>query len=299
MLWLTSGMVISGIEVFSRKTHLSKFIVSALILGVLTSITEISVGINALLESTPTIYAGNLIGGSFVILLCIVPLLAIFNRGIILRDHLDSKHLFYLVFLLFSPSLLILDGFVSRWDAILLICLYVIFLYILRKKHQLPASVKVKKMKNKNVVLNLSKIVCGAVGIFFASKLLVSSTIYIADTLQISKLFMSLIIMSIGTNIPEIVVAVKTTIQKTSEVAFGNYIGSAIMNPLLFGIFTVIGGGFSVQTSGLSLSLLLTLGGYILFFLLAKSKATISLFEGLFLFLYYVFFILIETSVYF
>lgn len=295
ILWLASGLVITAIERFSKSTRLSAFAVSALILGILTSLTEISVGINALLERSPTVFAGNLIGGSFVILLCIIPLLAIFNKGIVLRQHLDQTHLLFFIVLLLAPSLLILDGHASRWDAALLVALYGLFLYILQKKNSLPTDIRIRRMDKGVIAKNLIKISIGAVLIFFAGKMLVESTVFIADYLEISRLLVSLLILSIGTNIPELVIAVKTTMQKHSEIAFGNYVGSAVTNPLLFGIFTIIHGPFTIQNS-FSSSFIFILIGYVLFFLLARTKSTISFFEGIFLFLFYLLFVLFQAS---
>lgn len=295
ILWIGSGLVISSIERFSKNTRLSAFAVSALILGILTSLTEISVGINAILEKTPTVFAGNLIGGSFVILLCIIPLLAIFNKGIVLRQHLDQTHLLFFTILLLAPSLLILDGRASRWDAVLLVALYGFFLYILQKKNGISTDIRVKRMDKGLIAKNLLKISAGAVLIFFAGKMLVESTVFIADHLNISRLLVSLLVLSLGTNIPELVIAIKTTLRKRSEIAFGNYVGSAVTNPLLFGIFTIIHGPFTIQNS-FSSSFMFILIGYGLFFLLARTKSTISFFEGLFLFLFYLVFVLFEAS---
>src|SRR3989338_3302472 len=88
MVWVASGLVVNGVEKFSRDTRISTFAMSFLILGVLTSLTEISVGLNAVIDEKPSVFAGNLIGGSFVILLLIVPLLAIFSGGVMLKHRL-------------------------------------------------------------------------------------------------------------------------------------------------------------------------------------------------------------------
>src|SRR3989344_5685496 len=105
LMWLASGLVVKGIEKFSKDTKISVFATSFLILGVLTSLTEISVGLNAVLEHRPEIFVGNLIGGSFVIVMLIIPILAILNNGISFRHKLDQKRLLFFLFLITTPAL--------------------------------------------------------------------------------------------------------------------------------------------------------------------------------------------------
>nr|MDQ3014986.1 hypothetical protein [bacterium] len=93
ILWLSSGLIISGVERLSKDAKVSRFAISFLLLGMLTSIPEISIGINSIIEGTPEIFVGNLVGASFVILVFIIPLLATFNKGIRLNQHLQPKRL--------------------------------------------------------------------------------------------------------------------------------------------------------------------------------------------------------------
>lgn len=296
VLWKASGLVIRGVEAFSKNLRVSSFATSFLILGILTSLTEISVGLNSVLEKKPEIFVGNLIGGSFVILLLIIPFLAVFNKGIFLKDHLDPKRLMFFLVLIVSPSFLILDGMVSRYDAWLLILLYGLFFYLFQQGERILENVTPKKLDNKTVAQTLAKIVGGAVLIYIASRLLVESTIYFADLAKIPPFLVSLLILSVGTNLPELVIAANSILRKRTDVAFGDYVGSAAANPLLFGIFTLLHGPFTVATGGFDLTFLIIILGYILFFMFARSKQHLSRSEGLVLILVYLGFILVQIQ---
>src|SRR3989344_1258867 len=110
MIWIASGLVVRGIARFSQDTQISTFATSFLLLGILTSLTEISVGLNAVLDKKPSIFVGDLIGGSFFILMLIIPLLAIFRGGITLKHKLDLKRLVFFLVLIAAPSFVTLDG---------------------------------------------------------------------------------------------------------------------------------------------------------------------------------------------
>src|SRR3989344_2032781 len=81
-IWIGSGLAIGSVERLSKILRVSSFAVSFLVLGLFTSMGELSVGVNAVLENDPEIYVGTLIGASIVIFTLIIPLLAITGNKI-------------------------------------------------------------------------------------------------------------------------------------------------------------------------------------------------------------------------
>ncbi|MDP3993421.1 MAG: hypothetical protein U1C57_02810 [Candidatus Doudnabacteria bacterium] len=296
VLWFAAGLVISGVNRFSRSVRISKFATSFLLLGLLTSIGEISVGINSILDKKPEIFVGNLIGGSFVILLFIVPILAIFGRGITLGQYLQPKKLSFFLVLIVAPSFLILDGYVSRYDGLLLILLYGLFFNLFQKSEKLLEKPDLKQMNVPQTEYNLAKIVIGAILIFLASKILVDKTIYFASILEIPPFMISILILSIGTNLPELIIAANSIKNKQKSIAFGDYIGSAATNSLLFGTLVLIYGPFEVASNGFDFTLFILLLGYICFFSFAHSRKHLSLMQGVVLIVIYLFFFLVQTT---
>ena len=74
------------------------------------------------------------------------------------------------------------------------------------------------------------------VGIFFLVKgadYLVEGSSLLAEKFGISKLVVGLTIVAFGTSMPELVVNVVSAIKGTSDVAFGNILGSNMANTLL------------------------------------------------------------------
>lgn len=295
ILWKASGLVVYGVENFSKNLQLSSFATSFLILGILTSVSEMSVGINAILDKNPEVFVGNLIGGSFVILLLIIPMLAIFNKGIALQGHLNPQRLLMFLFIILCPSLLVLDGIVTRYDALLLVLLYGLFFYFFHEQHPILNSITSMEPNEKNLK-NIAKIVLGVVLIYISAQILVDKTIFFAHFSHIPPFLISLIILSIGTNLPEIVIAINSIRKSHSHIAFGNYVGSAAANTLLFGIFVFINGPFLINSQTFEHTFYIITFGYFLFFLFAKSKDRITASEGLILLITFLFFFLFQTS---
>ena len=62
LIWFVAGLIVTSVDRLAHKLNLSSFAVSFFLLGILTSVPEISVGINSLIDKKPEIFVGNLIG---------------------------------------------------------------------------------------------------------------------------------------------------------------------------------------------------------------------------------------------
>lgn len=285
VIWQASKYVIRGIEIFSKSFRVSSFAVSVFLLGILTSLSELSVGTQAALRGTPEVFVGNLIGGSYVLLLFIIPLLVLLNRGITIKNHLTPKELVVFLLLIVSPSFLVLDGAVSFYDALFLLMLYGAFFYLFEKSSRLSRRALEAEQRRgfdrAAILRSLGFIVGGALLIYASSVVLVDSLMAVAAALHASSFYLSLVVLPFGTNLPELAIAFRSVMRRESDVAFGDYVGSAAANPLIFAGLSLAVGPYAVQDAGFSATLALIVLGYGLFFAFARTKNRISVTEGL------------------
>ena len=127
---------------------------------------------------------------------------------------------------------------------------------------------------------DLLKVILGITLVYVSSQYIVNQTLVYAQELHFEVFYLSLLVLSIGTNLPELSLAVRAIISGKKDIAFGDYLGSASANTLLFGIFTLINDG-EVLTSN---SFLFTFGtivvGLSCFYYFAQTKRKISVKEG-------------------
>src|SRR3989339_1977051 len=90
LLWYCSGIIVDSVGRLASKLKLSSFAVSFFVLGILTSIPEFSVGLNSIINKTPDIFVGNLLGASLIIFILIIPLLAVLGNGVKMIYQLSS-----------------------------------------------------------------------------------------------------------------------------------------------------------------------------------------------------------------
>lgn len=297
LIWVGSGWIVGPMAKFSKKLKLSSFAVSFIILGLLTSLPELAVGLQSVGDRQPEIFVGNLLGGIPVIFLFIMPLLAIFGNGINLRHDIDRKTLFATLGVIATPSLLILDKTVTIPESIVLILLYFVLLLLIEKKHGIFDQNNTEVLNTKAYSYeDILKVFAGIVIVFLTSSIIVDKTLYFADLFSMSPFYISMIAIAVGTNLPELSLAVRSVITGNKDIALGDYMGSAAANTLLFGVFTLLYGGEVVTVNHFAMTFVFIILGLGLFYFFSRNDKTISRREGIILLILYGAFVLYELQ---
>jgi len=294
-IWIGSGIAIKSVEKLSRFLKLSSFLVSFVILGLFTSMGEFSVGVNALLSHDPEIYIGSLIGASIVLFMLIAPLLAVVGNSIHINHEFRGFNLLASLIVVILPAVLVMDGKVDKTDSVVAVIAFFFLLISLQSRRGLLEKIKSLGQKGGiKVGKEILKTLFGMTIVFVASKFVVEQTVYFSDLLGVSPFLISLLLISIGTNIPELSLVVRSFFMKDYQVAFGNYVGSAVFNTFLLGVLTLAYGQPVYLTNSYVVSLLFLIVGLLLFYYFARTKNTLSRKEGLILLGLYLIFILTE-----
>jgi len=297
-IWIGSGLAIKAIEKISHSMRLSSFAVSFLILGLFTSVSEFSVGVNSVLHNDPEIYVGNLIGASIVIFLLLIPLLAIMGNSIHITSAFGGMNLMISLIVVALPALLAADGKIDKFDSGVSMAGYIFLAILVEAKRGLFKSLgNVSGVPMKKLGKEIIKIMIGVGIVFVASRFVVDQTLYFSGLLNVSPFLISLLLIGIGTNIPELSFALRSIFDRDNQVAFGDYVGSAAFNTFLFGALTLWYGKTVIVTNSYWISVVALVSGLVLFYFFAKSKNTISRREGLGLLLIYFAFVSIELLI--
>lgn len=295
-IWIGSGFIVASMDNFSKKLKVSRFIISFIILGILTSAPELGVGLSAVANNDPEIFVGNLIGGVPVIFLLVIPLLAIFGNGINLRHELSNRNIIVTLLVVITPALMVLNQHVGLTEGIILIMMYVILVLFIQRSH----GIFDKSMTN---ALNMRaysyadmiKVLFGIGLLFVSSNVIVDQTLFFSSTLGISPYLLSLLVLSIGTNLPELSIAIRSVLSGKKDIAFGDYMGSAAANTFIFGILTVLSRGNVVTENNFTVTFLFLLWGLVVFYIFSRTNNSISRNEGFILFSIYILFLLVES----
>lgn len=293
-IWFGAGLIIKSIDKFAKRLRLSPFIISFVILGLLTSIPETAVSISSIVDKKPEIFVGTLLGGTMVIFLFIIPLLAILGNGIIINHNLDSKKLLILLGIIALPGLFAIDQRLTSLEGLALVAAYLFVINYIRK-NQITESQQTNVMSLKIYsIMDLLKVTAGIGIVFVSSQIIVSQTVYFAEMINMPTFYLSLLILSLGTNLPELSIAISAIISGKKDVAFGNYLGSTTANALLFGVFTLINNSDVVIVDSFVITYFFIILGLGTFYYFSKSKKDISKKEGYVLLSIYLSFVIYE-----
>ncbi len=294
-IWVGSGLIVSAAGKFSSRLKLSPFAFSFVFLGLLTSTPEFSVGLQAVAGRDPGIFVGNLLGGVIVLMLVVIPLLAIFGNGINLKNDMDKRTTIATLFVILIPAVLTLDKRVTNLEGIIMVIAYLALLFMVQKNGGIfdkdnKNLLNVKAYSYKDVL----NIIVGIGIVFVSSNLIVSKTLLFAELFNISAFFISLLIIAVGTDLPELSLAIRSVISGKKDIAMGDYVGAAAASTLMFGIFTLLHNGEVLTESNFIITFVFIGISLILFYIFSSSKNFISRREGLIMFSIYIVFLVME-----
>jgi cation:H+ antiporter len=140
-------------------------------------------------------------------------------------------------------GLLLLDGYISRFDGYLMMgSLFLILFQMVRSQTSdttLVEEAEEEPLQHLNPVRAWITFAIGLILLVASSRLLVWGAVGIAEQLGVSELIIGLTIVAIGTSLPELAATIASALRGHTEIALGNIIGSNLFN--LLGVMSIPG----------------------------------------------------------
>lgn len=277
VVWIGSGLVLNPVVIIAKSWKLPAFALSFFLLGVLTSLPEIFIGTSALLEGRPGIFVGNMLGGVIVLMLLIIPLLGLSSGGVRMPRALSRQELILILLVIAAPTLLTSDLRLETWEGLLLVALYLLLFLFVSDKTSLLEKFKLSlARKPQHMTFLIFKAIVGIVLLYLASHQIISSTLFFAQELQIEPFFVSLIAISLGTNIPEFSIIIRSLLIKQKDIALADYLGSASANTVILGILVISHGQPIILPNHFLQRVAFLLIGLVLFYAFSRTKNVLT-----------------------
>ncbi|MFC1732984.1 sodium:calcium antiporter [candidate division KSB1 bacterium] len=223
---------IVAIADYAKKTGLSEYFIGFLIVSIGTSLPELSTAFFASLSGQGGLILGNVLGANIIDACVVLGLTAIVGGHIKVKGKFMSKNLIALFIIVLIPLFLGLDGDLSRFDGILLISSFLAYVLILILREGKIGHIK-KNVKWKNIWKDMFIFLGCLVALLLSARWLVISSVLISKELGISVYIVGLIFVALGTTVPELTVEIKSVMKGLSGLAFGDVLGSVIVNTSL------------------------------------------------------------------
>lgn len=291
-----SSLIVNTISSFTKLLRVPPFIFSFFIVGLLTSVGEIAVAVNAVSIHKPEIFVGSMLGGTLVIFLLVMPLMTLLTGGLPIKRHLGVPKLLITLAVIATPALFTLDHVVTKLEAAALVILYIGLFFMI--KSPVPSLQRADRALHKQAFgwrqNSLLRLGFGTALIFLSSRYIVEQTLVYAHSFNVSAFMVGLIVIAIGTNLPEFALAVRAASShelKAEDIAVGDFLGSAAANVVLFGIFTLINGGDVVTGKNFTTTFLCIMLALVAFFAFTRGKSILTVKESLVLIGVYLLFV--------
>lgn len=236
----SADLIIFNIRIIAERLGAPIFLVG-IILGVFTSLPEITIGINAVARNVEEVSFGNLMGGTVVLFSLLLGLSIVLNRSISTIG--DLRHLPILSVYVLLPLLFGFDDVITWGEGMVMVVSYLAvlsWLYWSYRRSRLSTLTREISVGRKPMTYNIFMLTIGCVLVSICAALIMRITVEMLSMFEISPFVLGLIVFSLGTNLPELIVTVRSWQRKSKELSISNLIGSAVTNVLTIGSFALI-----------------------------------------------------------
>lgn len=294
ILLLGGKFLVDGASSLAMKFGLSQGFIGLTIVAFGTSAPELLVSINAALDGKSDIAIGNVIGSNIANISLVLGISAIvfpikISSSVFKVDYIvliSSTVIFYL---------LSLNGIISRFEGIvLLLILILINIYFFFKLGKVDLiEFEGDLILPMPIWKSISLLIVGIFGLYYGADLFVGSSVEIASIFGVSERIIGITVIAIGTSLPEMATSIIAALNKKTDIAIGNILGSNIMNILAIIGATAAISPIPVSEGFLNQDFYWMLGLAIVLFPILRSGDRVSRIEGVFLFAAYCIYIFI------
>lgn len=235
-----ADLLVDGSYFIARHIHISDLAIGLTVVAFGTSLPELVVNLTASFMGQTDIAIGNIFGSNIANVLLIIGITAIICPLPIQKKTIVSEIPFTLIaallvgFLanasLFTDEKLMI---LSRWDGLILIFFFVLYLvYIVKTHREYQEVIFERSLKVLSISKSIIFVVIGIIALFLGGRWIIQGAIYISQMFNLSEGFVGLTIVAIGTSLPELVTSVTAARKGNIDIAVGNVIGSNIFNLL-------------------------------------------------------------------
>lgn len=278
----------------ANSLKIPKTIIALTIMAFGTCAPEIAISFKSVIAGNGSMALSNVVGSCIINILMIIGLAAIISPIKVKNDTIKKEvPLLVLITLIFS--LLILDSIVvpflpntiSRFDGAILLLLFLIFVFYLFDIIKTNKN-KVKGKPKYSIIKAILLVIISILVVSKSSDLIVDNAIIIARNLNVSDKIITMIIIVIGTSLPELTMTIRSAKRHEFDIALGNIIGTNIFNIcIVLGLPITIFGDVQIKEFGI-IDFAVLFSSTVILFIFSKTDKKLNKTEGLIMFLLFI-----------
>ena len=290
-----ADFLVTGAVSIAKKYKVSDFFIGAAIIGVGTSMPEMTVSFLGALNGNADVAIGNIVGSNIFNVFGILGLTAMFFPITFGRENLKFDIPYCvgvsaLLGLLFFNFFIGTDNCIGRFDGLLLLAAFAAFMWISFRRDKSAVPQATQTEDNGQPVgpmwISVLKVMGGLAVLIFSCDVFVDNAVLIAKSFGVSDSFISLTLIACGTSLPELAASIAAAIKKNTSMALGNIVGSNVFNiALILGLCSQVS---PLSSTGIGIvDFIVMIAAALVLFIFGKD-CKISRGEGAFLFICFV-----------
>ncbi len=238
LIW-GADLLIRESERIALRFNISEFVIGATLIALGTSLPEMAASIAASADGRPEIAIANVIGSNILNITMVLGTIFLITKTINPSRDFFAKDSYWALVPVLVFILMLIDGVISRFDALLLLLLmgaYILFLLkeaggiISDQIEELGEDLEDETSKDFAWSTTLPLLIAGIILVIIGAKFTIDSASDIARGFGISEWIIGIIMISLGTSLPELVVSIAAATKGKVDMAIGNIIGSNMAN---------------------------------------------------------------------
>lgn len=246
LLTLAADRFVVSAARLSRAWGLSPVLIGALVVGLGTSAPELLVSALASVRGELDLAAGNVVGSNVANVTLVVGTTALIT-GVGSRVRTIRREGFVMMAAVVTLAAFLWDRRIDRWEGVVLLAgMLVAALALVRWARGDAESEDIGDVDGEasHVLGELGIGVGALIATLIGADLLVRGASRLAIELDISAAFVGLVIVAVGTSLPELATALAAARRNETELVVGNVLGSNLFNSLaVAGVAGVLGPG--------------------------------------------------------
>ncbi len=234
-----ADLLVRESERIALRFKISEFIIGATLIALGTSLPEMAASIAASADGKSQIAIANVIGSNILNITLVLGTIFLITKTINPDRDFFAKDSTWAMVPVLVFILMIFDGVVSRFDAMLLLLLMAAYIMFLLREARGIISDQIEDIEdelaeesNKSFswIRSIPLVVAGLALIIVGANFTIESASAIATDFGISEWVIGIIMISLGTSLPELVVSISASLKGKVDMAIGNIIGSNMAN---------------------------------------------------------------------
>ncbi len=235
-LWFGTELTIRGAVRVADRLGISEFVIGVAILSVGSDLPELAIAVDGALMTAAGGDASDVIVGtslgSYLGQLGFVLGFVAFFQTLALEQRTVWRHGAALIAALLLLGLFGYDGDVSRLEGALMVIAYAGYFFAMFAGGSTfsaeEGATSFRKLTGAWLLLG-----AGLVVVVVGAELTVSSAIDLAKALDVSEAFVSIVLIGMGTSLPELSISLGAALKNRESMSVGNLIGSNVFDTLV------------------------------------------------------------------